>query len=186
VTVEGDGDFVARAAANAQSGVCCVGRQLHPEGWITDAKVGGVRTTQTQRRNQWVICIENESGCIRQILQAVTPGLVNEVNFPVAIELVPKDVREQYDSRAKLGCRGRERRLVYFEEADVSHWFAIQRRLAHNCADQPRDQVGAGPVVERSQPVRLKQMGDQASGSRFPIRPGDHDRAVPQSAYNGR
>jgi hypothetical protein len=186
VAIEGDRNFVTRTAANAESGVGGVGRLILPESWIIDAKVDRVRPIQAQGRNQWVISIQNEAGGIWQVLQTIAPGLMNEVNLTVAVELVAKDVREQDDSRVQLRGGGGERGFIYLEQANISHWLAVERRLAHDCAHQTRDQVGAGPVVEWAQAAALQQMGDQARGGGLTVRSGDDNRAVPQAAYNGR
>ncbi len=108
------------------------------------------------------------------------------MDLAVAVELIAEDVGQQHHSGLQLADRGRQRRFVDFEQADVRPRLTVEAGLFRHRADQASKQVRAGPIVEGSHLIPTQQVGDQARGRRLAVGAGNHHAAQRQAAHDVR
>ena len=160
---------VGRVLRPASAGVA---RVVDPE----DDRVGPLRDQGSELR---VVTVDDEHRVGREVVDQRAPALGDQLQLPVAVELVAEEVPEAEDARVHERGHLRERRLVHLEQAELG---AVRRQERRR---DPGDEVRAGTVVGEPH-APAEDLRRHRCRRRFAVRRRERGRAPRQTPREAR
>jgi hypothetical protein len=120
-----------------------------------------------------VVGVQHEAGPAVEAGDELGPAVGQQLELPVAVELVAEQVRQQQEARLYLVGHARQPGLVHLEQAELAGLAAgVEQRRGH----APRH-VRAGAVVHHRAAGALEAGGDHRRGGRLAVRGRQEHRA---------
>jgi hypothetical protein len=145
---------------------------------VREAEVGDAAELAAEVRDQRVVGVQHEPRAAGVGGDDLRPAVRQQVQLPVAVELVAEQVREQEHARLDRLRDGPEPRLVDLEQAELA---AAAAGVEQRGRDAP-GHVRPGAVVDHRAAGAVEDRGDHCGGRRLPVGRGDQHGAVVEHA----
>ena len=170
---------VRGSAADAVFGVGRVGQALPGHARVVEAEPNDVRPFLSEAGDKWIVDVGHHPSGRVELGDRPTPAVRDELQLPVAVELVAKEV-PQADGLGANALRDlREGALVHLEQAEV------RRRVSQESRCHAGDQIGARPVVGEPD-APSQDLGDDRGGRRLSVRGRDESGPKREAAGQRR